>query len=50
MILAAQAVILPLFARPAAGAVWGDEVGGYVLNIFRAGSTWNIERWYRTDR
>ncbi len=49
-ILADQAVILPLFARPVAGAVWGDEVGGYILNISRAGSTWNIENWYRTDR
>ncbi|VAW08507.1 hypothetical protein MNBD_ACTINO02-291 [hydrothermal vent metagenome] len=49
-ILADHAVILPLFARPVAGAVWGDEVGGYILNISRAGSTWNIENWYRTDR
>ncbi|GBE26055.1 hypothetical protein BMS3Bbin02_02348 [bacterium BMS3Bbin02] len=49
-ILADQAVILPLFSRLVVGAVWGDEIGGYVLNISRAGSTWNIEEWYRTDR
>jgi ABC-type transport system substrate-binding protein len=49
-ILADQAVILPLFSRLVVGAVWGDEIGGYVLNISRAGPTWNIEEWYRTDR
>jgi len=49
-ILADQAVILPLFSRITVGAVWGDEIGGYVFNPSQAGYTWNIEEWYRTDR
>jgi peptide/nickel transport system substrate-binding protein len=49
-ILADQAVILPLHARIVVGAVWADEIGGYVFNPSQAGHTWNIERWYRTDR
>ena len=49
-LLAEQAVILPLFARLWIGAVWLDEVGGYVPNSTIAGDTWNIERWFRADR
>ena len=49
-ILADQAVILPLHARLTVGAVWADEIGGYAYNPSWAGHTWNIERWYRTDR
>ncbi len=49
-ILADQAVILPLFSRIAVGAVWGDEIGGYMFNPSQAAHTWNIEEWYRTDR
>ncbi len=49
-ILADQAVILPLFSRITVGAVWGDEIGGYVFNPSQASHTWNIEEWFRTDR
>jgi len=49
-ILADQAVLLPLQARITLGAVWADEIGGYEFNPSQAGHTWNIERWYRTDR
>ena len=49
-ILADQVVIVPLFARPTVGAVWANEVGGYQHNPTLVGDTWNIERWYRSDR
>ena len=40
----------PLVAGGMVGAVWADEIGGYAYNPSQAGHTWNIERWYRTDR
>jgi len=49
-ILADQAVILPIVQRLTAGAVWGNEIGGYKMNPSPASHTWNIEEWYRTDR
>ncbi len=49
-ILADQVVIIPLFSRLSAGAVWADEIGGYVSNPTQASHTWNIEEWYRRDR
>lgn len=49
-ILADQAVILPIVQRMRAGAVWGDEIGGFKMNVSQASHTWNIEEWYRTDR
>ncbi|MGB9359928.1 MAG: ABC transporter substrate-binding protein [Acidimicrobiia bacterium] len=48
-ILASRMVILPLYAGPRVGAVWADEVGGFVMNPTRASHTWNIEEWYRAD-
>ncbi len=49
-ILADQVVIIPLFSRLVASAVWADELGGFEMNITTAGHTWNIEEWYRVDR
>jgi len=46
-LLAEQAVIIPLAARPVTGAVWADEIQGFRMNPTAAGFTWNIERWYR---
>ncbi|MDJ0664701.1 MAG: ABC transporter substrate-binding protein [Acidimicrobiia bacterium] len=48
-ILADQVVIIPLFARLATAAVWGDEVGGFKHNPTGATYTWNIEEWHRVD-
>jgi ABC-type transport system substrate-binding protein len=48
-ILADNAVIIPIAARPVVGAVWADKVVGFVMNPTPAGHTWNIESWYRTD-
>ena len=48
-ILASRMVILPLYAGPRVGAVWADEVGGFVMNPTQASHTWNIEEWYRVD-
>lgn len=49
-ILADGLVFIPLYSRPVIGAVWADEIGGYKLNPSRAGHTWNMEVWYRSDR
>jgi len=49
-ILANQAVILPIVQLLVLGAVWGDEIGGFKMNVSQASHTWNIEKWYRTDR
>ncbi len=49
-ILADQAVILPIVQSLVMGAVWGDEVGGFKMNVSQTSHTWNIEEWYRTDR
>ena len=48
-ILASRMVILPLYSGPRVGAVWEDEVGGFVMNPTQASYTWNIEEWYRAD-
>ena len=48
-ILADQMVILPLYSRLVVGAVWADEIAGFVQNPTQAGHTWNIEEWYRAD-
>ena len=48
-ILADNLVLIPLYARLVAGAVWADEIGNYKYNPTRAGHTWNMEFWYRTD-
>ena len=49
-ILADQMVILPLFSRLVVGAVWEDEITGFVMTPTRADLTWNIEEWHRADR
>jgi peptide/nickel transport system substrate-binding protein len=49
-ILAAEAVIIPIWSRLSVGAVWADEVGGFDHNPTSASHTWNIEHWYRVDR
>lgn len=49
-ILASRMVMLPMYSGPVVGAVWADEVGGYVMNPTQASHTWNIEQWYRVDR
>lgn len=50
-ILADQVVLIPLYQRPDAGAVWADMVGGYrrlpVYANGQGGDTWNIALWYR---
>jgi ABC-type transport system substrate-binding protein len=48
-ILADQMVILPLYSRVVIGAVWEDEIAGFVMNHTQAFHTWNIEEWYRAD-
>lgn len=48
-ILADQAVIIPLYRRPTAGASWNDEVGGVRFGGTATREQWNIEEWYRTD-
>ena len=48
-ILASRMVMLPLYSRPRVGAVWGDEVAGFVMNPTQASPMWNIETWYRVD-
>jgi len=48
-ILASQAIFIPLYALPDAGAVWADEIGGYTHNTSMAGDTWNAASWYRAD-
>ncbi len=49
-ILADQMVILPLYSRIVMGAVWADEIAGFVMNPSQASYAWNIEEWYRADR
>ena len=52
-ILADQVVILPLYQRPDAGAVWADALGGYrhlpyyLGELVQGGDTWNVELWFR---
>jgi peptide/nickel transport system substrate-binding protein len=48
-ILASRMVILPLFSYPTFGAVWEDEIAGFVQTPTQAGYTWNVEQWYRAD-
>ncbi len=48
-ILADQAVIIPLYRRPTAGASWGDEVGGVRFGATATREQWAIEEWYRLD-
>ncbi len=48
-ILADQMVMLPLISIPIVGAVWADQITGYIPNPSQAGHTWNVEYWYRTD-
>ncbi len=48
-ILASRMVILPLYSGPRVGAVWENEIGGFVMNSTQASYTWNIEEWYRAD-
>jgi ABC-type transport system substrate-binding protein len=54
-ILADQVVIIPLYQRPDAGAVWADTLGGYrhlpyyLGELVQGGDTWNVETWYRKD-
>ena len=47
-ILADQVVIIPLLARTDVGAVWADEIGGFVHSPWLF--TWNVEDWHRVDR
>ncbi len=49
-LLADQMIILPLYRRLSLGAVWADEIAGYVHNPSQVGDTWNVEFWYRLDR
>ncbi|MBN2113265.1 MAG: hypothetical protein JW785_03965 [Acidimicrobiia bacterium] len=49
LILADQAVIIPLYQRLDPGAAWADMFGGYKHNPTSAADTWNIELWYRKD-
>ena len=46
-ILAEQAVVIPLNARAVLGAVWADEIQGFVMHPLRRSMTWNVETWYR---
>lgn len=52
-ILADQVVIIPLYQRPDAGAVWADTLGGYrhlpyyLGELVQGGDTWNVEHWFR---
>jgi ABC-type transport system substrate-binding protein len=48
-ILADNAVMHPLYARPETAAVWEDTIGGFKHNPSVASYTWNIEDWYRID-
>ncbi len=48
-ILANNVVIIPLYQQLDPGAVWADEIGGYIHAPSIGGDTWNIERWYRAD-
>ncbi|MEA2024155.1 MAG: ABC transporter substrate-binding protein [Actinomycetota bacterium] len=48
-ILADQMVILPLFSRLVVGAVWENEITGFVMTPTQGLHTWNIEEWRRAD-
>jgi peptide/nickel transport system substrate-binding protein len=48
-ILADNLVIVPLYSHPLVAAVWADEIVGFKHNPTRAGFTWNIETWRRSD-
>lgn len=54
-ILAEQLVVIPLYQRPDAGAVWADSLGGYrhlpyyLGELVLGGDTWNVESWFRRD-
>jgi ABC-type transport system substrate-binding protein len=48
-ILASRMVFLPLFAYPVFGAVWEDQIAGFVQTPTPADYTWNVEQWYRAD-
>ena len=37
-------------AYPVFGAIWEDQVAGFVQTPSPADYTWNVERWYRADR
>jgi peptide/nickel transport system substrate-binding protein len=49
LMLAEEVVIIPLVSRLVMGAVWADELAGYVMNPTQASHTWNIEFWHRRD-
>jgi ABC-type transport system substrate-binding protein len=49
-ILAAEAVIIPVWSHLTVGAAWADAIGGFQHNPTQLGNSWNIERWYRVDR
>jgi hypothetical protein len=42
-------VIIPLYQRLDAGAVWADTVGGFKHNPSQSAITWNMAQWYRID-
>ncbi len=48
-ILADTLVFIPLYQHPDVGAVWANEIGGYVHGPFLGGDTWNVGEWYRAD-
>jgi len=48
-LLASRMVFLPLFAYPVFGAVWEDEIAGFVQTPTQADYTWNVEQWFRAD-
>lgn len=49
-LLASRMVILPLFSYPVFGAIWEDEIAGFVQTPTQADYTWNVEQWFRADR
>jgi peptide/nickel transport system substrate-binding protein len=48
-ILASRMIMLPLFSYPVFGAVWEEEITGFVQTPTQADYTWNAEAWYRAD-
>ena len=49
-LLGDQVVIIPLYRRLDPGAVWADEIGGYVHSPSLGTDLWNVGQWYRVDR
>jgi hypothetical protein len=53
-ILAGQVAFLPLYQHPRVGAVWADELAGYVVVPVGGASpiaadTWNASLWHRAE-